>query len=124
MSTLNTTSLAWVPQPITPPNSFAFVPLSDEPTIAWNIGNLEVANAMVTISGNRTLNLTGALSGGSYILIIEQDSVGSWTLTLPGSWRFEGGGGLVLSTAPGAIDLLAFTFDGTNYYATLGQSYS
>jgi hypothetical protein len=78
----------------------------------------ESRSAKVTLGGNRTLSITGLASGASGTLIVKQDATGSHTLTLPaGSKVINGGGGAVaLSTSADAIDILAFTYDGTNCF--------
>lgn len=103
-----------------------YVVLTDAATIVWDLGQVWVSTATVVLGGNRTLSVLHPVVG-SYTLIIQQDSTGSRSLTLGGTnWRvIDGGSGAIsLTTAPGAIDILAFTFDGANFYATLGPNYT
>lgn len=105
----------------------SFVTLTDGATITWAFTSPQlVGNATVTLGGNRALSITGASSGTNGVLKIVQDGTGSRTLTLPaGSKVINGGGGSVnLSTSAGAIDILSFIYDGTNYFWTLGTSYT
>lgn len=107
----------------------AFTAQSDGATITWAIGSVLIANASVTLGGNRTLNVTGMLNGGSYVFKPTQDGTGTRTLT-PGTgctWLVlggTGGGTFPLSTAANAKDVIAWTYDGTNCLATVGKAYA
>lgn len=85
-----------------------------------------IQNATVTLGGNRTLAISGAANGMTGILIVKQDATGSRTLALPaGSLVVDGGSGAVtLSTAANAVDLLTWTYDGTNYLWTHGTNFN
>jgi len=87
------------------------VTLTDGATITWNfsLGN----SAKVTLGGNRTLSITNPVAQCVGILHVTQDGTGSRTLNLPG---FEEGGGITLSTGANHEDVLAFHYDGTNFY--------
>lgn len=105
----------------------AFSTLTDSATITWAFASPQlVSNATVTLGGNRTLSITGVSAGATGVLKVVQDGTGSRTLTLPaGSKVINGGGGVVsLSTAAGAIDILAFVYDGTNYFWVVGTNYN
>ena len=105
-----------------------YASLSDAATIIWSINGAYAANATVTIAGNRTLNITGPVSGGTYLLKVVQDGTGSRTLTLGSgcSWKVisGGAGAITLSTAANSIDIISFSYDGANCYANLGKNYS
>lgn len=105
------------------PSSFyaPFIELEDEAPVAWNL--LNGYNAKVTLGGNRTLAITNAYSGMSGLLMVKQDGTGGRSLTLPAGSKILGGGVLALSTAPNAVDILTFVFDGTNYFWSLGKRY-
>lgn len=102
--------------------------LTDGSTITWAIGSVPLANATVTIGGNRTLNITGPLTGGNYVLRLVQDGTGSRTLALGTgcTWKVSGGGGAAItpSTAANAIDILAFYYDGTICYANFNKNFN
>jgi hypothetical protein len=105
-----------------------FVGLTDGATITWAIASNQFANAAVTIAGNRTLALTGLVNGGSYVLRVTQDGTGSRTLTLGTgcTWKVGNGGAgaVTLSTAAGANDFIAFTYDGTVCWTTLTKNFN
>jgi len=98
-----------------------FQSLTDGATITWNIE--DGYNATVTLGGNRTLSITNAVSGDSGTLIVKQDAVGSRTLTLPSGSK-EMAGSITLSTAANSIDIIAWLYDGTNYYWNFGGAYA
>jgi len=102
--------------------------LVDGATITWNLTNFSMLNSTVTLGGNRTLALTNPQTGGNYVLRIVQDATGGRTLTLGSgcTWKVINGGGgtITLTAAANAVDILAFYYDGTNCYATLGANYN
>lgn len=108
--------------------SAAFATQTDGATITWAIASAIVANAVVTLGGNRTLNITNPVNGGMYVLRVVQDGTGSRGLTLGTgcTWKvISGGAGAITpTTTAAAIDILAFTYDGTNCYATFGKNYN
>lgn len=66
-------------------------------------------NAYVTLEGNRTLNApTNAKEGQSGVIRIIQDVIGGRTLAFDSVYVFSGGVAPVLSTTPGAEDLLFY----------------
>ena len=72
-----------------------------------------------------TSNLSGSFSnmpaGSSLTLVITQDGTGGRTQSWTGvKWA---GGSSTLSTSAGAIDIINFYFDGTNYYGSLVKGY-
>lgn len=104
----------------------AFETLTDGATITWAFGGDRVRNAVVTLGGNRTLSITGAVSGSTGVLIVKQDGTGSRTLTLPGSSKVVGGGAgaVTLTTTASAVDILSFYYDGTNFWWTYGKNFT
>jgi|HubBroStandDraft_4_1064222.scaffolds.fasta_scaffold03234_6 hypothetical protein len=109
----------------------AFTALTDGATVTWALGSALVASADLTFtvhSGSRTLNITGAVSGGQYVLWVKQDATGGEGLTLGTgcTWKVSGGGGgaVTPSTGASAVDLLAVTYDGTNCYAVFNKLFN
>jgi hypothetical protein len=108
-----------------------FVTLTDGAIVTWAIGSVTAANAGLTFtvhSGSRTLNLTGIVNGGSYVLWIKQDGTGGEGLTLGSgcTWKVGSGGagGVTPSTGANVVDILAFTYDGTNCYANFNKNFN
>lgn len=108
--------------------SLSFSSQTDGSTITWAVASVPLANATVTLGGSRTLALTGLVNGGSYVLKVVQDGTGSRGLTLGSgcTWKVSGGGtgAITPSTAANAIDVLAFTYDGTNCYANFAKNFN
>lgn len=104
----------------------AFETLTDGATITWAFASDRVRNATVTLGGNRTLSITGAVSGSTGVLIVKQDGTGSRTLTLPSGSKVVGGGAgiITLTTTASAVDILSFYYDGTNYWWTYGKNFT
>ena len=82
-------------------------------------------NFTLTLAENATLeNPSNFGEGRSGVIVITQDGTGSRTLAYGTHWRFPGGAP-VLSTAAGAIDLLAYyKVSSTLILATLTKAYS
>jgi hypothetical protein len=117
------------PSTVCIPGSFAAQ--TDGATVTWAIGSSICANASLLFtvhSGSRTLALTGLVNGGSYILEIQQDSTGGEGLTLGSgcTWKVSNGGGAAVtpSTGASAVDVLAFTYDGTNCLANFATNFN
>jgi len=111
------------------PNAFAAQ--TDAATVTWAIASAMCANASLTFtvhSGSRTLNITNPVNGGSYVIWLKQDATGGEGLTLGTgcTWKVSGGGAgaITPSTAANAIDVLAFTYDGTNCYANFNKNFN
>lgn len=78
-----------------------------------------------TATSNFILNTpTGGVSGGTYILRIQQDGTGNRIITWPGTFKWPGGSVPVLSTAASAVDILTLYYDGTNYNCVLSKGFA
>ena len=85
------------------------VALTDGPTIAVNAsaGNL----FRVTLGANRTLaSPAGGFDGQLIRVEVTQDGTGGRTLAYGGAYDFGTAGAPVLSTAPGVVDVLGFSY--------------
>lgn len=108
-----------------------FSALTDGTTVTWNAASNAFDNKTLlftTHGGSRTLNVSNLISGGHYVLTIQQDATGGEGLTLGSgcTWKVSGGGGGAISLSAGAnaIDLLDFRYDGTNCYAILTKNFT
>jgi hypothetical protein len=101
----------------------AFVDLTDGATVTWATAGAEVSNARLTLGGSRTLAITGAVNGSSGELRVTQGGAGSFTLSLPAGSRTIGGT-FSLSTAVGAMDVLAWSYDGSIYTWVTGLAFA
>lgn len=116
--------------PLSCPTS-VFTSQTDAATVTWAIGSALIANATLTFtahSGSRALNITNPVNGGSYVIWLKQDSTGGEGLTLGTgcTWKVSGGGSgaITPSTGANAIDVLSFTYDGTNCYANFNKNFN
>lgn len=104
-----------------------FTTLTDGATITVTCDATKTSqNATVTLGGNRTLAISGAVNGMTGVLIVKQDGTGARTLTLPASSKVvSGGAGAVALTATAsAIDIISWVYDGTNYLWTYGKNFN
>lgn len=99
-------------------------PLADGPVITWATAGAPAPNAAVTLSGNRTLLITGAAAGQAGRLAVRQDATGGRTLALPSGSKTAGGGGVVPSAAAGALDFLTYYYDGVTFHWTILRGFA
>jgi hypothetical protein len=100
-------------------------------TQTWDVSGTST-NYELTLTGSITLNLTNVRNGDYGTLIVEQDGVGSHTLSFgtvngaAGTHKVVNGGGgsPTLTSTPNAIDLLSFTYNGTTMYWSVGNDYT
>jgi hypothetical protein len=100
-------------------------------TITWSVSGVST-NYQATLTGNTTLALTNVRNGDYGTIIVQQDGVGGRTLTFGtvngGATTHRvanGGGGVpVLTSNPGAIDILTFTYNGSVMFWTVGNDYT
>lgn len=105
----------------------AFATLTDGATITLTCDSSKTTqNATVTLGGNRTLAISGAVNGMTGVLIVKQDATGSRTLTLPATSKVVGGGAgtVTLTATAAAVDILTWVYDGSNYYWTYGTNFN
>jgi hypothetical protein len=88
----------------------------------WNAGQKQRA----TLTGDvTTLNITDLDAGAAanFVLVLIQDSTGDWTVTWPAAVLWPGGVAPTLG-GPDEVDLIAFYWDGTNYYGVSSLNFS
>jgi hypothetical protein len=73
----------------------------------------------VTLAGNRTLDNPTNLQVGTYVWRIVQDGTGSRTLTFGTAFNFAGGGTPVLSSTPGAVDIITGISNGAELQCSI-----
>lgn len=112
----------------TPVTTFANITSTCTGTETFAIASAWIANAVITTTGSCVLNITNPLAGGNYVVVVIQGAGGSHTLGLGTgcTWKVSGGGAgaVTPSTGAGAIDILAFTYDGANCYANYNKNFS
>jgi hypothetical protein len=94
-------------------------------TTAINMNVNRGASANVTLNGNVSFLLSKLVAGqsGYYVANILQDGVGGRSITWSNSIRWKSGSAPVLQTAPGALDVISFEWNGSfliGNYASYG----
>tara|TARA_S200002703_G_scaffold83865_1_gene72263 strand:- start:1952 stop:2422 length:471 start_codon:yes stop_codon:yes gene_type:complete len=105
--------------------SKTFISLPGSVLVSWDysLGY----NAEITMSLDRTLAEPTNVNDGDYgTLVITQDAVGGWNLTLPASFKVVNGGGgaITLSTAPNSVDTISWVKKGSDFLVTLGLNFT
>ena len=108
MSRLSSPGAAPYPEPV------GYEILREEDPIAWNLVNTV---ATVTLTADRTLTMTNAAAGRTYILLVRQDAVGGHQLTWPSSIRFPWAQSPSLIATANGVEQVGFVYDGTVFYA-------
>lgn len=94
---------------------------SSADTITWSAGQKQKS----TLTANCTYTFTAPTSGvGNFLLKIVQGGSGSYTVTWPGTVKWEAGTAPTLSTGVGDIDFISLYYDGTNYFGTAGLNFA
>lgn len=103
--------------------AYTFVDLADAATVTLNcqIGT----KFIVTISGNRTLDISNPVDGQSIELWVVQDGAGSHTFAFPGNITFQGGAPVIDQTAA-HVNIFKITYNAalTEWYGTANTSFS
>lgn len=109
---------------VTPASLYTTQALTDGATIDWNVANGAIAT--LTIAGNRTLNApTNLINGATYMLVITQGTGGNHTLDFnDAAYKFPEGTEPTLSTAEGAVDIIAFVYVGSSLYGSFQGNFS
>ena len=95
-------------------------------SITWDVSGTST-NYEATLTGVTTLTMSNVRNGDYGTLIVTQDGTGSRTLSFVGANHkvVNGGGGApTLTTTATATDILSFTYNGTNFYWTVGNDYT
>jgi hypothetical protein len=98
------------------------------PPVTLTSGTIVNTNALsgdlflLTLTTNATLaNPTNLQAGQGWKVEVDQDTVGARTLAYGSLYIFSGSS--TLTTTASAIDLLSFTYDGTNILSTLATKF-
>lgn len=98
-------------------------------TTNWNTNNQSVEDkAILTLTGNTTLSINSLFNGWNGVLEVIQSGISTtgYTLTLPALTRvINAGSGLAnLTMTSGAIDMLGFSYNGTNLFLAIGNNFT
>jgi hypothetical protein len=91
-------------------------------TISLTSGTIQTAT--LTASTACTFTMPTATAGKSFILLLKQAaSTGNGTATFTGV-KFGTAGAPTITATAGAMDILTFVADGTNWYGSIAQGYT
>lgn len=112
--------------PTGPTTASPYPTVTDGSPVAWSLGSATFTNGVLTLihtTVTRALNVSNMVNGGFYTLVLKQDATGGAAITLGTGcvWKVANGGAgaITLTSAANAIDVLSFTYDGTNCYANV-----
>jgi hypothetical protein len=88
------------------------------PTITWGNGQKQ----RITMTAAATFSFVAPSGPSNLLLKVIQDATG-WTVTWPGTVLWPGGTAPTLSGA-NATDIVAFYYDGTNYFGVASLDFS
>lgn len=89
-------------------------------TIDWSVSHKQKS----TLTGNCTFTFTAPSGPCSVLLRLIQDGSGSRLVTWPAAVKWPAGTAPVLSTGAAAVDIVAFYYNGTNYYGSSALNFS
>lgn len=99
------------------------IPTGANHAIDWNNGNVQVLT-LASATGTVVVTMSNPASGGQYLLKIIQHASSAKAITWPANVKWLNGITPTISTGASAVDLVSMVYDGTNYYANIGQNYS
>lgn len=88
-------------------------------TVNWSSATTQ----SFTLTGNCTFTFSNPVLGDKLVLILTQDSTGSRTVTWPGSVLWSNDSAPSLTTTAGAVDMVGFIYNGTNYLGFSSLNY-
>lgn len=82
-------------------------------------------NAVITLDHAATITMSGLTDGDEGNIVITQGSTGGTIAFSPTPKVIDGGiGDIILTVGVGAIDILSYTYDGTNLFMTYGPNFN
>lgn len=91
------------------------------PTVDWNRGQKQ---KITMDTASVTFAFTAPAGPCNILLRVVQDGNGNRTATWPATVKWPGGTAPTLSSAPNAIDIVSFYFNGTDYYGVASLNFS
>ena len=88
--------------------------------INWTAGPKQA----VTLNGSTAAAFTDPVGTCSLTLRITQGTTGGYTLSWPATVKWAGGASPTLSATGGAIDIVTFYWNGTNYYGAANLNFA
>ena len=89
--------------------------------VDWDTGNVQT----FTLNANpTTFTFSNGKAGATYMLIIKQNSAGSYTISWPGSVSWPSATIPTMSSGSNKYDVYSFVYDGTIYFGAAVQNYT
>lgn len=93
-------------------------------TVAINLSRLSNYQTLLALkTGTQTLSISNPVSGGRYVIELQQPSATTGTVTWSNTIRWQGGTVPTLSTTYGAIDIIVLIYDGTTFLGSASLGY-
>lgn len=91
-------------------------------TFDWNNGNVQ---SLTLVSGNNTIEFLNPIDGGRYMLYLHQPASGSTSVVTvwPANIKWVDGTPPTLTATNSKIDIIAISYDGTNFYGTTALNF-
>lgn len=104
----------------TPPTS---TPTGITQTIDWDDGETQVLD-LESATGDVTVTFSNPQAGGAYILEVRQDSATPRDINWPANVEWTDGVTPVISVGANAVDIFAFSYNGTTYFGEVAANKS
>ena len=89
--------------------------------VDWNNGNIQT----FTLNANpTTFTFSNGRSGATYILIVKQNSSGSYTVSWPGTVAWSGASTPTMTPTANRYDVYTFIYAGTKYFGSYVQNFT
>ena len=89
--------------------------------VNWDTGNVQT----FTLNANpTTFTFSNGKAGATYMLIIKQNSLGSYTISWPGAVSWPSSVIPTMSSGSNKYDVYSFIYDGTTYFGAAVQNYA
>lgn len=98
------------------------IPTGTTQTVDWDDGNAQVID-LDSATGDVTLTLSNPNAGASYVLKIIQGAIAR-NLVWPGTVLWPDAITPTISTGNDEIDIVTMFYDGSNFFATIGQNFT
>ncbi len=90
------------------------------PTINWKKNSVQ----SLQLTSNASLIFKNGKAGETYKLVVRQDATGGRTIIWPTEVKWSNGIAPSLTSAPNAIDIAEFLFDGTSYFGSFKLNFT
>ena len=96
----------------------------DSGVSSMNSSGYKIYNAILALTENTALSISGSVKGDYGTLIIDQDATVAYELTLPSNSKIIGATGLMLTPAVNERMILSYFYDGNDFNWNYKENYS